>query len=124
MNNKVKVVLYYVCALLSGIILFAVTHITEPAYIIDTPLLKIIFVVNIILVILVTVLLLIKKPLKNYSVIMPIIYIIFFILMAIIVLFFNQKLRYPYMSASYHITCILIGYTVLNIYTLLSFEKK
>ncbi len=120
MNNKIKVVLYYVCALLSGIILFAVTH---TGYATDSSLLKIISIVNVILVIFVTILLF-KRSLTNYKVITPIVYVVFLILMTIIMLFFNQKFRYPYMSASYHITFILIGYTVLNIYTLLSFDKK
>ena len=123
MNNKVKMILYYVCALISGIILFVVTHIDDTV-IVDSPLLKIISVVNIILVVLVTILLLIKRSSKNYRAVASIIYIIFSILMVIIMIFFSQKTRIPYSSVVYHMTLLLIGYTVLNIYTLLSFEKK
>ena len=121
MDNKVKLGLYYVCALLTIIILYGNNVICSHAN--KSSLLTTISVINIVLTITVTVLLF-KKSLKNYKVITPITYIIFYVLMTMIILVFNPKLRWAYMLGSYYVTFILIGYTILNIYTILSFEKK
>ena len=121
MDNKVKLGLYYVCALLTIIILYGNNGIWSHAN--KSSLLTTISVINIVLTITVTILLF-KKSLKNYKVITPITYIIFYVLMTMIILAFNPKLRWAYMLGSYYVTFILIGYTILNIYTILSFEKK
>lgn len=79
--------------------------------------------INIVLVIIFTIFL-IKRKIKSINIVFPIIYIAFTIIVLIICHLFDNRLIIPYIQYSYYIYFILINYTLLNIYSLLSFNKK
>ena len=79
--------------------------------------------IDIVLVIIFTIFL-IKRKIKSINIVFPIIYIAFTIIVLIICHLFDNRLIIPYIQYSYYIYFILINYTLLNIYSLLSFNKK
>lgn len=79
--------------------------------------------INIIITIIFTIFL-IKKQLNKVNILFPIIYILFTIIVAVICILFNDKLVIPYIHYTYYIQFILINYTLLNFYSLLSINKR
>ena len=75
--------------------------------------------INIITVILFTIFL-VKKKLSNVNVLFPILYILFTIIILAICILFNDRLVIPHIHYPYYIQFILVNYTLLNIYSVLS----
>lgn len=65
-----------------------------------------------------------KRKLNVNSLIFPVSYIIFFLVLNIICFLFNNKVIMPYIHFGYYQTFILIDYLFLNIYSLLCLTKK
>lgn len=80
-------------------------------------------IINLVLVIIFTIKS-IKRKLKKANIIFPIIYLLFLILIIIISIITNTKLIIPYLFFSYYFIFVLINYTLLNIYSILSLTKN
>lgn len=79
--------------------------------------------INIIITIIFTIFL-IKKQLNKVNILFPIIYILFTIIVSVICILFNDRLVIPFIHYTYYIQFILINYTLLNLYSLLSINKR
>lgn len=67
---------------------------------------------------------LIKRKLNKINILFPISYILFLIITIIIMLIYNNILIEPYIHTEYYTFFILFAYLLLNIYSILSTEKK
>lgn len=67
---------------------------------------------------------LIRRKLNRINIIAPICYITFFIISTIIMFIYNNILIIPYIHLEYYTFLILFAYLLLNIYSILSTEKK
>lgn len=125
MNNKKVYIYLYYFALILSIFTCIIPSIlkTTNTYVNLSRLSFILILINAILIIIFTILL-IKRKLNNTNIIFPIIYILFTIIVLIICILFNQRLIIPYIQFSYYIKLILINYLLLNIYSILSINKK
>jgi hypothetical protein len=126
MNSKKLYSIFYYISLLLSIFVCFIPKILLPNdqfYINLSELSHIIIFVNAILVVIFTVLL-IKRNLEKVNILFPIIYILFSIIVLIICVLFNNRLIIPYVHYSYYIQFILVNYTLLNSYSILSFKKN
>lgn len=121
MNNNIKKYknLYYISAIITFIAHFIFYFLTEEFYYASSFFLCII---NLILV-LAFILLGRKNKLKKFNVSAPIIYLIFFAVMISLILYISTILMIPFAHLMYYYTFILIGYLMLNIYSLLCLSK-
>lgn len=124
-SKKLYSIFYYISLLLSIFVCFIpkILPQNDRFYINLSGLSHIIIFVNVILVSIFT-LLLIKRNLGKVNILFPIIYILFSIIVSIICVLFNNRLVIPYVHYSYYIQFILVNYTLLNIYSILSFKEK
>lgn len=76
------------------------------------------------LVLIFTFLIIKKKKLNVKNLLLPVAYIIFTIIILIISFLFNNKVIFPYIHFNYYVQFILIGYLLLNIYSILSIKFK
>jgi hypothetical protein len=88
-----------------------------------SPKILIFLIINVLLIVLFT-LFIFKKRLNNINILSFIIYLLFFIIMWIVIVLFNKKVLIPVYTTHYYLNFILIGYTILNIHSLLFFENK
>ena len=141
MKNKIYLLLYYLCFIMTFIFIgiaasnisFALMAENEPItyniiesiynYLSETKLI-ILAIFNFILFIIFTIKIIKKKKLNNIRLVMPISYIIFSIIILVICFMFNQKVIYPYIHFGYYLTFIYIAYLILNIYSILCLTKK
>jgi len=123
MKNKLNIILYYIGVFISAIAFYLAFQSNITFYSINSELFITLLIINAISVIVFTVLLFIKK-LNNLKIIIQIIYILFCIIMILISYGFSTKRILGALSMPYYATLILIGFTILNIYSLLSFETK
>ena len=79
---------------------------------------------NILLTIVFTILLIVRKNIVKPNILFPIIYIVFILLVLLVCHLFNGRVLMPYMHYSYYIVFIIIDNLLLNVYSLLSIEKK
>lgn len=125
MNSKKLYSIFYYISLLLSIFVCIIPKIlpsNDYFYINLSGLSHIIIFVNAMLVTVFTILL-IKRNLEKVNVLFPIFYIVFAIIVLIICALFNNRLIIPYIHYSYYIQFILVNYTLLNIYSILSFKK-
>ena len=126
MNSKKIYSVFYYIALLLSIFVYAMPNILPSNvsfYIQLSELSQIIALVNVILVVFFTILL-IRGNIDKVNIMFPIIHIVFTIIVLVICALFNNRLVVPYVHYSYYIQFILVNYTLLNIYSVLSFNKS
>lgn len=117
-------ILYYVSFVFTLGLTFFLTRLNEDLYFNRaTNYQLLMIVVNVVLVIIFSVKL-IKNKLDNVNIVFPINYLIFSILVILIAFLMNSKLILTYAQFGYYINFILFGYLLLNIYSVLCFEKK
>lgn len=80
--------------------------------------------INIVLVILFTIKILQKQRDLNVNIMFPIVYMVFTFIILLRCNLFNRRLVIPNIQFTYYIVFILINYLLLNIYSVLSFEKN
>lgn len=123
-KSLVYKVLYYVSFVFTLGLTFFLTSLNEDLYsnrATNYQLLMI--VVNVVLVIIFSVKLR-KYKLDNVNIVFPINYLVFSILVILIAFLMNSKLILTYAQFGYYINFILFSYLLLNIYSVLCFEKK
>ena len=116
MEDKRNILLYYICAVLELIICVY-------TFSANSPLLIVSFIINVITIV-VFIILSFKMKLSNYNRIVPFTYIAFYIIMIIITVIFNSKALAPGISTPYYLTFVSFAFTILSIYSLLSFTNK
>lgn len=121
---KIFVVLYYLCLILSiGLVIYSSSVITEFGVSIWEDITSVFIFLNIILVLIFS-LGLIKRKLKNINIIFPIIHLIFMLIVVVLMFIINNKLVMPYIHFDYYISFILFNHLLLNLYSVLSINKK
>ena len=120
MKNKIYLITYYFCFLITMILLLIMN---KNEYIIGDDIYYIIGYINVFLVIIFSILQ-VKKKFNFNSIIFPISYIIFYIMIVIICLIFNNKVLIPSMHYHYYLKFLLGDYLLLNIYTILNIDLK
>ena len=132
MNNiKTFKILYYLCFVLS-ILYISILYISilsnkvsiYTSSIIQTFTFYLFGILNLLSVIIFSVSMIKKRELKNINILFPIIYLVFFASAVIISILYNSKLIIPYIHFGYYLLFIMFNYLLLNIYTLLSINKK
>ena len=78
--------------------------------------------INFVLIIIFSILLF-KKEINKVNILFPLLYLFFTIIVLILCVLFNKRLIIPNIHYSYYINFILINYTLLNIYAILSFNN-
>lgn len=132
-KNTIYIVLYYISFIVSLSLIFLPNlllnkfvlgeGITE--YLVSNTFISIILEgINIILVILFTIKILQKQKVLNVNIMFPIIYMAFTFIILLGCILFNHRLVIPNIHFTYYIVFILINYLLLNIYSILSFEKN
>ena len=115
--------LYYICFLFSVFIWFSTSNLISEYGTVRTSANVILGIVNLVLVIIFTIKLT-KNKLEKVNIMFPIIHLIFSIIVVIIALIINNKLIFPYIHYSYYLSFILFNYVLLNIYSVLLFDKN
>ena len=82
------------------------------------------YYLNVVLVLIFTFLIIKNKKLNVKNLLLPIAYIIFTIMVFGICFLFNNRVMIPYIQFNYYSKFILIGYLLLNIYSILSIKFK
>ncbi len=132
-KNTIYIVLYYISFIISLSLIFLPNlllnkfglgeEITE--YLVSNTFISIMLEgINIILVILFTIKILQKQKVLNVNIMFPIIYMVFVFIILLGCNLFNSRLVIPNIHFTYYIVFILINYLLLNIYSVLSFEKN
>ena len=117
-------ILYYVSFVFTLGLTFFLTRLNEDLYFnIATSYQLFMIVINVVLAIIFSIKLR-KYKLDNINIVFPINYLIFSILVILIAFLMNSKLILSYVQFGYYINFILFSYLLLNIYSVLSFEKK
>ena len=127
MNNiKTFKILYYLCFVLSILYISILSNKVSiyTSSIIQTFTFYLFGILNLLSVIIFSVSMIKKKELKNINILFPIIYLVFFASAVIISILYNSKLIIPYIHFGYYLSFIMFNYLLLNIYTLLSINKK
>ena len=127
-NKKLYIGLYYLSFI--GTIILCLFLVNGPItyynyefdLVVGPPIL--ILMLNILLTIAFTILLIVRKKLSKVNILFPIINIVFTLVVLLICYLFNNRVLIPYMHYSYYINFIIIDNLLLNIYSLLSIEKK
>ncbi len=122
-NNKLFIFLYYLCNILTLGVSFYMFGFKPTEVYGVSPKILIFLIINVLLIVLFT-LFIFKKRLNNINILSFIIYLLFFIIMWIVIVLFNKKVLIPVYTTHYYLNFILIGYTILNIHSLLFFENK
>lgn len=132
-KNTIYIVLYYISFIISLSLIFLPNlllnkfglgeEITE--YLVSNTFISIMLEgINIIIVILFTIKILQKQKVLNVNIMFPIIYMVFVFIILLGCNLFNSRLVIPNIHFTYYIVFILINYLLLNIYSVLSFEKN
>ena len=124
--NKTKIfkILYYICFVFSVLIwIGAFNSVNKFGIDIRTSLNAVLGILNLTLVIIFSIKL-IKNKLENINILFPIFHLIFMIIITILAILMNDKLIIPYIQYGYYISFILFNYLLLNVYSVLSFDKK
>lgn len=117
-------ILYYFCFAFSVLIWFcAFNSVNKFGIDIRTSLNMILSILNLLLVIIFSIKL-IKNKLDNINILFPIFHLLFMIIITILAIVMNGKLIIPYIHYGYYISFILFNYLLLNIYSILSFNKN
>ena len=123
-KSLVYKILYYVSFVFTLGLTFFLTRLDEDLYFNRATNFQLfMIVINVLLVIIFSVKLR-KNKLENINIVFPINYLIFSILVILIAFLMNNKLILTYAQFGYYINFILFGYLLLNIYSVLCFEKK
>lgn len=132
--NKKYLILYYICSIMSFILLpVAYLLFKEGLEILglfledfssNIILLSIFSILNLIIFITNTVLLIRKKQFNVKSLLFPISYIVFYIYILIIVLLYNHNVYTNNTHLMYYYLFIMFDYLLFNVYTLLCFKLK
>lgn len=122
-NTKLFKILYYLCFLFNLFVTFISFRLIT-LYLSNPSVNVLLGIINFILVIIFTILLIKKRRLNNINILFPIIFLISSIIILFIAFLFNYKLIIPYIQINYYVSFILFNYTLLNIYAILSLEKK
>ena len=123
-KSLVYKILYYVSFAFTLGLVFFLTGLNEDLYLnMATNYQLFMIVINVLLVIIFSVKLG-KNNLGNTNIVFPINYLVFSILVIIISFLMNSKLILTYVQFDYYINFILFSYLLLNIYSVLCFEKK
>ena len=132
--NKKYLILYYICSIMSFILLpVAYLLFKEGLEILglfledfssNIILLSIFSILNLIIFITITVLLIRKKQFNVKSLLFPISYIVFYIYILIIVLLYNHNVYTNNTHLMYYYLFIMFDYLLFNVYTLLCFKLK
>lgn len=116
-------ILYYVCFVVSVIAWIFVSNSVNIFGIgIKTGINTILGIVNLILVVVFSIRL-IRNKLEKINILFPITYLLFLIIVVTLSLVMNNKLMIPNMHYGYYISFIEFNYLLLNIYSVLSFDK-
>ena len=67
---------------------------------------------------------LLKRNLNSVNIFFPIVYVVFTVIVLVTCLLFNNRLLEPYVQYPYYLNFIQINYMLLNIHSILSFNKK
>ena len=78
---------------------------------------------NVILIV-IFMLFLLKRNLNSVNIFFPIVYVVFTVIVLVTCLLFNNRLLEPYVQYPYYLNFIQINYMLLNIHSILSFNKK
>ena len=117
-------ILYYICfVFFISIWIGAYNSVNKFGIDIRTSLNVILGILNILLVIIFSIKL-IKNKLENINILFPIFHLLFMIIITILAVLMNHKLIIPYIQYGYYISFILFNYLLLNIYSILLFNKK
>lgn len=123
-NHKYNI-LYYICFLVT---LFCSYMSSSLATAFNEEIFSVInfslLAVNIVLVVIYSILLFKKRKLKADFLGFPIVYLSFLFIVYFIAIIYNEKLIVPYIQFNYYTSFILWNYLLLNIYSLLLFNKK
>ena len=123
MKNKFKIILYYLCILISIITFYLAYNSNITFYSIRNYSFVVFLILNAALMTIFTIQLF-RRTLSNYKLIAPIMYILFCIIMIIISYIFSIKRIIGALSMPYYAMFVIIGFTIFNIYSLLSLETK
>ncbi len=132
-KNTIYIILYYVSFVISLSLIFIPNlfinifglgeEITE--YLVSNTFISIMLEgINIVLVILFTIKILQKQRDLNVNIMFPIVYMVFTFIILLGCNLFNRRLVIPNIQFTYYIVFILINFLLLNIYSVLSFEKN
>ena len=116
MKNKKYLILYYICFLITLSFHLLTTHIFN----ISTLLL----IINILITSIFTYLIIRKRKLNIKNLLFPITYLIFFIIVVGLCFLINTKTLVPYLHFQYYQIFIIINFTLLNVYSILSIKEK
>ena len=123
-RSLVYKILYYVSFVFTLGLVFFLTRLNEDLYLnMATNYQLLMIIVNVVLVIIFSVKLR-KYKLDNTNIVFPINYLVFSILVIVIAFLMNSKLILTYAQFGYYINFILFSYLLLNVYSVLSFEKN
>lgn len=78
---------------------------------------------NVILIV-IFMLFLLKRNLNSVNIFFPIVYVVFTVIVLVTCLLFNNRLLEPHVQYPYYLNFIQINYILLNIHSILSFNKK
>ena len=123
-KSLVYKILYYLSFVFTLGLVFFLTRLDEDLYLnMATNYQLLMIVVNVLLVIIFSVKLR-KNKLDNTNIAFPINYLVFSILVILIAFLMNSKLILTYVQFGYYINFILFSYLLLNVYSVLCFERK
>ena len=123
-KSLVYKILYYVSFVFNLGLVFFLTRLNEDLWFnMATNYQFFMIVINTLLVIIFSVKLR-KNKLDDTNIVFPINYLVFSILVVVISFLMNSKLILTYVQFGYYINFILFSYLLLNIYSVLCFEKK
>ena len=123
MNNKwIYIGLYYICIIITAILYFCFVF-NNIEFVYYDILYNLVLYINVALIGANTILF-IANRLKKANIFLPLLYCFFFIIVLIIAYKLNNKTLYKDFHYIYYSKFILINLLFVNIYTLLSIEKK
>ena len=92
-------------------------------FVINSKLLIVSLVINIILVVVFSIRIIKKKNISS-NIIFPICYLVFFVIVLILCFIFNNRILIKYIHFEYYECLILINMLLLNVYSILSIKNK
>lgn len=121
MKTKSYLLFYYLGIIIIGVLLCINNKTVDYT---SYSFLHLLIIINLIITIVNTIALLRKKRLEVKSALLPISFIIFSILVIIGCLLFNDRVIIHNIHFGYYLGLIVLGYTFVNIYTLLNIKFK